>query len=465
MTHLRAHHGEIFREECACLAVLAGKPVHKCRHCGLGFHQAAHEASCASGVVNGADDNQRNIDQVEQGGDDVGINGNYDDLLPTIEAMLRILTEAVEDMPMEQILAPMGRVFNFIPGKRGAKKKFARLLEAALQQRNLAAKPGSDYDERVEEALLMLIFLIPAIYLERSQEVTSKVKQKEEIVLRLADPVKATKTFCERLKRRWDLLGRDQGHEPPVLHDGIANGAGTGVHEASVGFDAAAAAELMEKENAIRYIEALVKLGELGKAANVLERSPHAVLETTADLIKKLEKLLPRAGPVYDGDAAAPQPAPPADSAAEAELPEGAFSLGEVFAKMKKARACGISGWVIEHLMGRLTDGKHLHAFLIDIANGRLPSGMKPYMMGARMVPLRKDNDGVRPVAVGELFVKMAAVGALSTVMDKVASFLAKEGQLGVATKGGLDFIIHSVTAVLKTDAKAVVALIDIANA
>ena len=466
LQHLRSHHPEIFEDEWKCVALLAGKSVYKCRHCGLGFHTTTHEASCMSGVVNGADDRQREIDQVEHDGDaDDIVHRGYDDLLPVIEELIQVLLTGTgeEYWTADQVLAPTERrrILSYLPGRKGAKRKFARLMEALFEQRNLAS---TNCDEARENSLLMLIFLFPTIFLERSPDVATKAKQKEEIVKRLANPVKSAKEFFARLKKRLDTMGQNQAPEP-APRDGVASGGGTGVHEQPVGFDATAAAELSEKENRIKYVEVLVELGELGKAANVLERKPNAVLETSADLLQKLKHLLPREGCSYEeGADEIPLPVPPIPPG-ETELPDVSFSLAKVFAGMRKARAPGISGWVVEHLMGKLTDGKHLHAFLIDVANGRLPPLMKPYMMGARMVPLRKDNDGVRPVAVGELFAKMAAVGALSTVMEKVAAFLAKEGQMGVATKGGLDFIIQSVTAALKLDEGVVVALIDIANA
>ena len=482
LTHLRSRHPEIFKEECACVQQLYGKDIHRCKHCGLGFVAKTHEARCGQerGQVNEDGDRRREMGSVGGGGgggddddDDVSSGVGYDDLRALLEAMSKAVGRGADrGLTLELLLTPtaLGRGLPYMPGSRRHKRYYARIIEAVIEQRNLAAR--EDINGQRSVSWLVLLLLLPSIFLRRSTTCVSKFKQKEAMVARLVDPVKSTQDFI-------DLLVKKQGVEPPPQsNEGEGIGAGAQAHDERdypVGYDPVAEAAEAEAAGRIKYVEVLTGLGELSKAANVLERKPNAVLETTEALLDKLKVLLPDRRPVYQAEPeeqqvqwpfrnvlpAEPEPVP-LDSLPRVVLPP----LKDIQRRVRKARAPGLSPWQVEHTMGNFTDGRHLYSFLGDCANGVLPKLLCPFMMGARMVPLDKGVDGgVRPVAVGELFVKMAAVGALSTVVKDAAIFLAKEGQVGVSTKGGLDYIIQSVQAGLLTDAEMVVALIDISNA
>ena len=159
-----------------------------------------------------------------------------------------------------------------------------------------------------------------------------------------------------------------------------------------------------------------------------------------------------------------PASVPSYDSLPREAQPRVCLPLLKIIQKrMRKARASVVSLRLAGGTYyGQLYRWAKSLFILGDCANGELPENLLPLIMGARMVTLDKGgpDGGVRPVAVGELFIKMAEVGALTTVVKEAAIFLAKGGQVGVATKGGLDYIIHSVQAALLTDAEIVVALI-----
>ena len=475
---MRLRHADVFIDECGCIQQLYGKAVYRCKHCGLGFTTTTHEPKCglARGQVNAGDDRQRAMGAAGggDGGDDdddlSGYEAGYGDLQAVIGAMFAVVGACCDHLYLEELLKPDARrrVLPYMPGGRGSKVRYARLVEAIIEQRNIAAK--DDLHGQRSIVWLTLLLLLPSIFLQRSNAVTSKVSQKEAMVARLVEPVKTTQAFIDRL-----IKEKSQGGESQLRSnegEGIVGEAQTyDARDHPVGYDPIMAAAEAEAFSRIKLVEALTGLGELSKAANVLERKPNAILDTTDEVLLKLEALLPRRRPIYEEDVESvfsevwpdrPSPVSPQP------LPRVCLPTLKVLQRrVRKGRAFGVSGWVVEHTMGNFTDGQHLYSFLGDCANGELPDQMMKFMMGARMVPLDKGgpDGGVRPVAVGELFVKMAAVGALTTVVREAALFLAKEGQVGVSTKGGLDYIIHSVHAALLTDEEMVAALIDIENA
>ena len=48
-----------------------------------------------------------------------------------------------------------------------------------------------------------------------------------------------------------------------------------------------------------------------------------------------------------------------------------------------------------------------LAALVSDIRNGRLGEAAQPYLLASRLVPVPKGTDGIRPIAVGEVFTNL----------------------------------------------------------
>ena len=85
----------------------------------------------------------------------------------------------------------------------------------------------------------------------------------------------------------------------------------------------------------------------------------------------------------------------------------------QAWAKMKRRRAGGLSGWKNEHVNFRKFN-HHLLPLLETmtwyIAAGHVPQCMQRFLFGARITPVpKKGPSSFRPVAVGEFFVKLAA--------------------------------------------------------
>jgi hypothetical protein len=65
-------------------------------------------------------------------------------------------------------------------------------------------------------------------------------------------------------------------------------------------------------------------------------------------------------------------------------------------------------------------------------------------MYGARLVALLKTDGGLRPIACGDVFRRMAAKLLCAAVADDARAHLKECGQLGVCVPGGMDAISHA---------------------
>ena len=65
-------------------------------------------------------------------------------------------------------------------------------------------------------------------------------------------------------------------------------------------------------------------------------------------------------------------------------------------------------------------------ALLRDIVNGELPDDARQLLLTSRLVAMNKPNsDGYRPIALGELFYRLAAIVAVRRVSTEAAQLLA----------------------------------------
>ena len=137
------------------------------------------------------------------------------------------------------------------------------------------------------------------------------------------------------------------------------------------------------------------------------------------------------------------------------------IKLDEVFVKKSiksfcKGSAGGPDGMRVEFLK-KWSKGptgelflKTLVRFLDLIIQGKFCKKFAEYFSGATLIPLRKPDGGVRPIAVGNVMRRLACKCALKSVGDQVPSKLLPN-QFGVCIQGGAESIIHSVNSVLQS--------------
>ena len=108
-----------------------------------------------------------------------------------------------------------------------------------------------------------------------------------------------------------------------------------------------------------------------------------------------------------------------------------------------------------------------LRCILQDIAAGTIPTSVRPHITATRLIALAKPIGTARPIAMAELFYRIAAVRAVRSVAEKAGTLLAPR-QYGIGVPGGCEHIVHCMQHSLTTttDGKQLAAIkVDIQNA
>ena len=178
-----------------------------------------------------------------------------------------------------------------------------------------------------------------------------------------------------------------------------------------------------EQRALARAIHREMCAGNLGKAARRLDAEPLAA--PTPEVMAALEQLHP----------AAPAPTIPPTQAPPALIT--ADILRNVLRRVPRNSAAGPSGWTYEHVRAAVNGSEaafdSLLRFVQYAVGGKLPH--LPALMASRLVPLQKRQGGVRPIAVGEVLLRLAALCA-TAACHEVGPGLAPL-QLGVGVPGG----------------------------
>ena len=213
--------------------------------------------------------------------------------------------------------------------------------------------------------------------------------------------------------------------------------------------------------NAARRANYLVQCGLARKAAQVLHSTTQMADMRAVAVQESLLQLHPRplAGTVLPG---LPQSAPPS-------VLEDDAGVRRLLTQSDNGTAAGPSGWggnmlaiLVQSDICRLG----VIALLADIINGQLPDDARQLLLASRLVALSKPNsEGHRPIAVGELFYRLAAIVAVRRVSSEAASLLAPH-QYGIGVPGGAEKIVHSLQhELVDTDKRLALLQLDITNA
>jgi hypothetical protein len=207
----------------------------------------------------------------------------------------------------------------------------------------------------------------------------------------------------------------------------------------------------------VRRTVATVKAGYLGRAVKGLQSTGIA---DTADaaVLRQLQALHPPAS----------APAPPLPHS----VPLVAVDEG-VLARLVRKRLCngaapGPSGWTGELIAPLLRDeacARSLCILIADILNGVLSVAEREYLLASRLIAVKKGESGIRPIAIGEVFTKLAGLYALSQVAGCLPAIF-EPIQLGVGAAGGPERAVHLIRAAIEaTHPDSVVLLTDARNA
>ena len=212
---------------------------------------------------------------------------------------------------------------------------------------------------------------------------------------------------------------------------------------------------------AARRADYLVQCGLTRKAAQVLHSTTQIADPRTQAAQETMLRLHPQA-PQGTVMPALPQHTPPT-------VLEDDAGLRKLLTQSDNGTAAGPSGWGgnMLSILGQSDICRlGVMALLRDIINGELPDDVRRLLLASRLVALSKpSNDGYRPIAVGELFYRLAAIVAVRRVSSEAAQLLAPH-QYGIGVAAGAEKIIHSLQHELTdTDKRLALLQLDIANA
>ena len=123
--------------------------------------------------------------------------------------------------------------------------------------------------------------------------------------------------------------------------------------------------------------------------------------------------------------------------------------LTAVLKRLPRGSVAGPSGWTHEHVRAAATTcpaaREAILGFVNLVVSGALPR--LPALLAARVVALQKPNGrGVRPLAVGEVWLRVAGLCALQAALGAPASLPPL--QLAGGVRGGSQCLGHGVAAV-----------------
>ena len=140
--------------------------------------------------------------------------------------------------------------------------------------------------------------------------------------------------------------------------------------------------------------------------------------------------------------------APPAASIAALQVTQ--LDIKAAITSFPHGSAGGPDGLRPQHLKDLLADKNENDPLLLAITDfinlvlaGKTPEAVRPILFGGALTALQKNSGGVRPIAVGYTWRRLAGKVACRRVSERAASILAPR-QLGFAVPGGAEAAVHA---------------------
>ncbi len=195
-----------------------------------------------------------------------------------------------------------------------------------------------------------------------------------------------------------------------------------------------------------------IKMRNLSKANAALDQLP---LYSNNDLLQKLRQLHPQRVEEF------------------LPKPEGSLFLVDAaeflrfVRRLPKSSSPGPSAWtyeLIQQVMGNDICQAGMIALVTDILNGALCNRSSDLFLSATLTPIAK-GEGIRPIAIGEVFYRMASSFAVRSHISEIRSLL-QPLQLGIATAGGCEIVLHALQAIHENEQEPrVIVSLDFSNA
>jgi len=142
--------------------------------------------------------------------------------------------------------------------------------------------------------------------------------------------------------------------------------------------------------------------------------------------------------------------------------------------KFPKGSAGGVDGLSPQHLKdmflnvseGPIKDSNlsRLTKFIEFLLNTDIPSGAREILFGAKLIALKKKDNGVRPIAIGNTIRRLSSKIANKHIEDHLSKYFTPK-QFGAGAKCGSEYIVHSTRAFLEKNPQSCFLKIDFSNA
>ena len=211
---------------------------------------------------------------------------------------------------------------------------------------------------------------------------------------------------------------------------------------------------------------ALVKEGLFRKACGALVKDPPVAV--TDEVLRDMAGKHPAA---RDADARRGAGLRVISPAAAPEISD--VEIDKAIRSFPRGSAAGPSALRPQHLKEALVPGmrdevlRQIAALATMLARGEADPVVRPWLCGGSLAALRKQDGGLRPVAVGETWRRLVGKVLSKKASDDIKAYL-EPLQVGVGTQGGCEALVHTVRQWMgrnSDNANCVLALLDLSNA
>ena len=147
------------------------------------------------------------------------------------------------------------------------------------------------------------------------------------------------------------------------------------------------------------------------------------------------------------------------------------FNVDQIMKSFPKSTAAGPSGLRIDHIKEALSLDKNpnsdfsnlLKNFINYLISGSVPSELKYYIGGARLIALEKPNKDLRPIAIGESFRRIASKVMCQACQSDIQDYFSniQHGN----QKRGCETIVHKIKSEIESLKNWCLLKVDIINA
>ena len=181
--------------------------------------------------------------------------------------------------------------------------------------------------------------------------------------------------------------------------------------------------------------------------------------EPTPDIIRKLKELFP---PKSD-----PLPQPRANLS----RPPPIVTAESLHKAMQKGvgcdSACGaleMTGELLEPLLQDSDIANSVVTFLNEMLRGTLPAPIATMVSAPRIIAVNKDDGGIRPIGMGDIFYKLAAYVGTKAIEPNLDGVFPRI-QYGLGVRGGTQVAFHLIQRAIEADDQSVCIKFDVKNA